>query len=96
MPRYRFVGLDLNERSVDILKRRFAFTVNDVIAEWAKVLINGAVLETVCLESVDVEKILEAKSMIGVNDSENVNYLLAIKRVVGMQPLAENFEPTML
>ncbi len=82
--------------AVNILKRRFAFTVNEVIAEWAKVLINGALIETVCLESVHVEKILEAMKIIGVEDSENVNYLLAIKRVVGMEPLAADFEPMML
>ncbi len=82
--------------AVNILKRRFAFTVNEVIAEWAKVLINGALIETVCLESVHVDKILEAMKMIGVEGSENVNYLLAIKRVVGMEPLAADFEPSML
>ncbi len=82
--------------AVDLLKRRFAFTVGEVIAEWAKVLVNGALIETVCLESVDVEKILEAMKMVGVEDCENVNYLLGIKRVVGMEPLPADFQPMML
>ncbi len=82
--------------AVNILKRRFAFTVNEVITEWAKVLINGAAIETFCMESVDRAAILEGLGMIGAQGMENVNYLKAIKRVTGMSPLAEGFQPVML
>lgn len=82
--------------AVDVFKRRFAFSVNDVITEWAKVLINGAAIETICLESVDREAIVEGLSMIGAEQMENVNYLMAIKRVIGMEPLADDFVPVML
>jgi hypothetical protein len=44
---------------------------------------------TANLESVDVNAILEAKKMTGLADYENVNYLLAIKRVIGMEPLPQ-------
>ncbi len=72
---------------VSVFKRRFAFTINDVITELAEVEINGAALQTVAVESVDIPAILKAKDMLGLNDYENINYLLACKRVIGMEPL---------
>ena len=72
-----------------IFKRRFAFTVNDCIVEHAQVTINGAALETVSVESTDLDAIIKAKKMLGLDEYENVNYLLAIKRVLGMEPLSE-------
>ncbi len=76
--------------AVNVFKRRMGFTVNGCIAELADVYINGAKIMTANLESVDVEAILEAKKMIGLNDYENVNYLLAIKRVIGMEPMSDS------
>ncbi len=73
--------------AVAVFKRRFAFTVNDCITEHAEVWINGAGLQTVAVESTDVPAILEAKRMLGLDDYENVNYLRAIKRVIGMEPV---------
>lgn len=74
---------------VRVFKRRFAFTVNDCITEIAEIEINGAGLQTVAVESVDIPAILEAKKMLGLDEYENVNYLRAIKRVIGMEPLPE-------
>ncbi|NQU56935.1 MAG: hypothetical protein HQ513_06850 [Rhodospirillales bacterium] len=73
--------------AVSVFKRRFAFTINDCITEIAEIEINGAGLQTVAVESVDVPAILKAKDMLGLNDYENVNYLRAVKRVIGMEPL---------
>jgi hypothetical protein len=72
--------------AVRVFKRRFAFTVNACITEHAEVWINGAGLETVAVESTDIPAILEAKRLLGLDDYENVNYLRAIKRVIGMEP----------
>lgn len=72
--------------AVHVFKRRFAFTINECITEHAEILINGAGLQTVAVESVDVPAILEAKRMLGLDEYENVNYLRAIKRVIGMEP----------
>ena len=68
-------------------KRRFAFTVNDCMTELVEVWINGAGLHTVAVESTDPAAVSETKSMLGLDDLENVNYLRAIKRVIGMEPL---------
>ena len=73
--------------AVAVFKRRFAFTVNDCITEHAEVWINGAGLQTVAVEATDIPAILEAKRMLGLEDYENVNYLRAIKRVIGMEPV---------
>ena len=71
--------------AVRVFKRRFGFTVNGCITEFAQVEFNGAGLQTVAVESVDIPAILEAKKMLGLEEYENVNYLRAIKRVIGME-----------
>ena len=73
--------------AVNVFKRRMGFTINGCIAELAEVYINGARTMTANLESVDVDAILAAKKMIALEDYENVNYLLAIKRIIGMEPM---------
>ena len=39
----------------------------------------------VALESVDISAILKAKQLLALDAYENVNYLRAIKRVIGME-----------
>lgn len=72
-----------------VFKRRFGYTINGCISEIADLLVNGAAIKTVAVESVDVEAILKAKEILGLQEYENVNYLLAIKRILGMEPLAD-------
>lgn len=72
-------------QAVSVFKRRFAFTINDCIAELGDIYINGAKIYTANLESVDVEAILEGMRMVGLEGYENINYLMAIKRVIGME-----------
>ena len=75
--------------AVHVFKRRFAFTVNGCITEIAHLLINGAAIQTVAVELEDVDAILKAMELLGLTEYENVNYLLAIKRVIGMEPLPD-------
>jgi len=70
-----------------VFKRRFGYMINGCISEIAELLVNGAAIKTVAVESVDVEAVLKAKEMLGLQEYENVNYLLAIKRILGMKPL---------
>ena len=77
--------------AANVFKRRFRFTVNDCMSELAQVWINGAGLQTVAVESAEKWAVLEANRMLGLHDYENVNYLRAIKRVVGMAPLPASF-----
>ena len=70
-----------------VSKRRFGYTINGCISEIAELLVNGAAIKTVAVESVDTEAILKAKESLGLQEFENVNYLLAIKRILGWEPL---------
>ena len=64
--------------------------VNDTICEAGAVLINGAKVMTINSESTEVEDIAKTIKAIGLEGVENINYLQAIKRVIGMsdKPLA--------
>lgn len=73
--------------AVHVFKRRFAFTVNKCICEIADILINGALIKTVSIESTEINDILKTKEMLRLTEYENINYLLAIKRVIGMEAL---------
>lgn len=73
--------------AAQVFKRRSGFMVSGCIAEIAELLINGAAIKTAAVESEDVEAVVKAKEMLGLQEYENVNYLLAIKRVIGMEPL---------
>ena len=72
-----------------VFKRRFSYTINECTSEIAELLINGAAIKTMALESTGIEAVLKVKQMLGLHEYENVNYLLAIKRILGMQPLGD-------
>ena len=84
----------INEHSdlqaVRVHKQRFAYMVNNTICETGNVFINGAKVVTINSESTDVEDIKKTITDIGLEGVENINYLQAIKRVIGMinKPLA--------
>ena len=72
-----------------VFKRRFGYMIDNCVAEIAELLINTAAIKTVAVESVDMDAVLKAKETLGLQEYENVNYLLAIKRILGMTPLPE-------
>jgi len=75
-----------------VLKIRHAYTINKCITEIAEIKVNGASIMTVCIESEDPSKVIEAKKILGINDKvENVNYPLAMKRIMGLTPLPDNW-----
>ncbi|MGE5355974.1 MAG: hypothetical protein ACM3PT_07010 [Deltaproteobacteria bacterium] len=70
--------------AVKVHKQRYGYMVNDTICEFGIVLINGARIVTVNSESTEVDHILTTISDLGLKGVENINYLQAIKRVIGM------------
>lgn len=76
--------------AVKVHKQRFGYMVNNTICEYGAVLINGAKVFTINSESTEVEDIKKTIREIGLEGVENINYLQAIKRVIGMinKPLA--------
>ncbi len=77
-------------QAVKVHKQRFGYMVNNTICEFGEVLINGAKVITINSESTEVEDIKKTVKEIGLEGVENINYLQAIKRVIGMinKPLA--------
>lgn len=71
-------------QAVSIEKERFGFMVNDTICEYANVWINGAMVVTVNSESTEIEDIKKTIKDLGLEGVENINYLQAAKRVIGM------------
>jgi len=75
-----------------VWKTRHAYTVEGCITEIAEIKVNGASIKTICIEAEDPEKVLNAKSLLGINKKEeNVNYPLAMKRIMGLAPLPDNW-----
>ena len=72
-------------QAVNVKKRRFGFMINDTICEYAEVYINGAMVQSLNSESTEVEDIKKTMADVGMADKENINYLGAIKRVIGME-----------
>lgn len=77
-------------QAVKVYKHRFGYMVNNTICEVGDVLINGAHVVTINSESTEIEDIKKTISDVGLEGVENINYLQAIKRIIGMidKPLA--------
>jgi len=75
-----------------VWKTRYAYTIAECITEIAEIKVNGASIKTICIESEDPEKVLEAKKLLGIGSKiENVSYPLALKRIMGLTALPENW-----
>lgn len=84
------VSVDPDLAVAYVLKTRHAFTVNECITEIAEIMVNGALIKTICIEAEDPDKVIEAKEMLGIDESmENVSYPLAMKRIMGLAKFPE-------
>ncbi len=77
-------------QAVTVEKQRYGYMVNNTICETGDVYINGAKVVTINSESTEVEDLKKTVADCGLEGVENINYLQAIKRVIGMtdKPLA--------
>ena len=77
-------------QAVKVYKHRFGYMVNNTICEFGNVLINGAKICTINSESTEIEDIKKTLKDVELEGVENINYLQAIKRVIGWinKPLA--------
>lgn len=73
---------------VDVAKVRSGFTVGGVLCEVARVYFNGALLESACVESADPAAVRRVVEALGLGTRENVGYVRAARRVVGLEALA--------
>jgi hypothetical protein len=77
-------------QAVNVEKERYGYMVNDTICEYAVVYINGASVVTVNSESTELDDIKKTIKDLEIEGVENINYLQAIKRIIGWisKPLA--------
>ena len=77
-------------QAVRVVKERFGYMVNNTICEVGNVIINGAKVMSINSESTELDDIKKTMSDVGLDGIENINYLQAIKRVLGWidKPLA--------
>ena len=77
-------------QAVSVVKERFGYMVNDTICEVGNILIDGTKVMTINSESTELDNIKKTIIDIGLKGVENINYLQAIKRVIGWidKPLA--------
>jgi len=77
-------------QGVKVHKQRFGYMVNDTICETGNVLINGAKVVTINSESTELDDIKKTIEDCKLEGNENLNYLQAIKRIIGWinKPLA--------
>ena len=77
-------------QAVKVHKYRYGYMVNNTLCEVAEVLINGAKVCTINSESTEIEDIKKTMQDVELTSFENINYLQAIKRVIGWidKPLA--------
>lgn len=71
---------------VTVEKMRWGFTIDGTICEYAKVYLNGALLESACVESEDYGAMRAVIEGLGLSARPNVNYLKALAGVVGVSP----------
>jgi len=77
-------------QGVRVHKQRFGYMVNNTLCEVGNVLVNGAKIVTINSESTEIEDINKTIADCKLEGVENINYLQAIKRVIGWinKPLA--------
>ncbi len=71
-------------RLVTVEKMRHGFSIDGIVCEFAQVWFNGALLETVCVESTDLAGMRRVIAELGLAELPNTSYLRAAKRVVGL------------
>jgi len=86
------VSVDPDLAVAYVWKTRHAYTVAGCITEIAEIKVNGTSVKTICIESEDPNKVIEAKKLLGIDKkTENVNYPLALKRFIGLSPLPDHW-----
>lgn len=70
--------------AVDVSKRRNGLTINGTTVEYAETEFNFVPLQTICVEHADPKLVMATVRELGLDQFDNINYIAAMKRVVGM------------
>lgn len=94
-PQYRLQRLlELVEQSNDLLrvnvfKRRFRFVIKECFVEIDEVLVNGASIRSIAIESEDAGLVSTLRQLVRLDEYDNTSYLLALSRIVGFEPCSD-------
>jgi len=69
---------------VDVYKERSIYVINEAIVEIAETKFNGVPMRTICVEHTDPENVINVVRMLGLENFENINYIQAMKKAVGL------------
>lgn len=69
---------------VDVYKERSIYVINEAIVEIAETKFNGVPMRTICVEHTDPENVINVVRMLGADHFENINYIQAMKKAVGL------------
>lgn len=69
---------------VDVYKERSIYVINEAIVEIAETTFNGVPMRTICVEHTDPENVINVVRMLGAENFENINYIQAMKKAVGI------------
>jgi hypothetical protein len=72
-----------------VFKRRFRFTINTCATEIDELLVNGAAIKSIAVESAESNAVLAVLDELGLGDYEQVNYPHAIRRIIGLETLPD-------
>jgi hypothetical protein len=64
-------------------KMRWGFMIDGIICEFAQVYMNGALLESACVESEDHAAMKAVVDSLGLGDRPNTSYIEALGALVG-------------
>jgi hypothetical protein len=73
----------------NVYKCRYRFILPACHAEYDRLLVNGAAIESVAIESVDSLAVLETQAALGLEDFENQSYPVALSRILGISRLPD-------
>jgi hypothetical protein len=71
-------------RVVTVEKQRNGFSLDGVVGEYAQVWMNGALLETVCLETEDWAALARLVDELQLSTHPNTSYVRAAQRLLGL------------
>ena len=76
-------------RRANVSKHRVRYSAGECSAEVDKILVNGALIRSVAIESEDAAAVIALRRELGLVECENVSYPLAIARIMGLEPLPD-------
>lgn len=77
----RLIKEDDNFISLTVDKSRSIYTISECIVELSDLVVEGRPIKTIAVELEDPEKVRDTVKVLGLSGLENINYVVALKRM---------------